>query len=213
MRKWLIQVARAGGKVTYGEMMDVFGEDRFSLRYAMDRLGHEAQQLGEPIITALIVSKETGSCSAGLEKEFGVSDDESERARLHIFWQTAQNPISPSKDRGLDSRAARFVSIESRPDQARFRRAVFLACDGCCVVSGCDVEDALDAAHKHGRDWRAGHNEAADGYLLRKDLHALYDAGLLRISDEGIADLSTSAMPHYGIYQGRNILPISGRAP
>jgi hypothetical protein len=60
-----------------------------------------------------------------------------------------------------------------------------MACGGMCVISGCNVDKALDAAHKKGRSWREGHNRAEDGFLLRKDLHALYDHNLLRISEDG----------------------------
>jgi len=89
----------------------------------------------------------------------------------------------------IDVKAARFVSVEARPEQAAFRRKVFIACKGQCVISGCDVLKALDAAHKHDRDWRLGHNDAEDGYLLRKDLHALYDNNLLEITDKGEVQL------------------------
>jgi hypothetical protein len=30
-----------------------------------------------------------------------------------------------------------------------------------------------------------GHNQAADGILLRKDIHALYDSGLVTFGDDG----------------------------
>lgn len=56
---------------------------------------------------------------------------------------------------------------------------------------------ALDAAHRHGCKWREGHNTIQDGLLLRKDLHALYDAGLLRISDNGYVQLLEGALEHY----------------
>ena len=45
---------------------------------------------------------------------------------------------------------------------------------------------ALEAAHRRGRRWREGHNRAADGWLLRRDVHTLYDKGLINISDDGM---------------------------
>ena len=39
IRAWLIDVARRGETVTYGEVMERFAVDRFSLRHAMDSLG------------------------------------------------------------------------------------------------------------------------------------------------------------------------------
>jgi len=203
IRRWLIAVARARGTVTYGDLMDAFGIGHRNLRRAMDFLGHQADNLDEPIITALIVSPKDGRCSEGLGKEFGVTDDVAEREKLYEFWsKTEPEPDVPaSTDANLEIRAARFVSVEARPRQAAFRREVFLACQGRCVVSGCDVVKALDAAHKQGRDWRKGHNGADDGFVLRKDLHALYDAGLLTISEQGVVAIDATLLDHYGSFQ------------
>jgi hypothetical protein len=208
MRQWLIEVARSRAKVTYSDMMGAFGVDRFSLRHAMDFLGHQADNLDEPIITALIVSKGSQRCSSGLDKEFGVHDDEAERLRLYEYWtrpdaERFEEP--PASNESLEAKAARFVSVQARPDQAAFRYRVFMACAGRCVVSGCDIGRVLDAAHKKGRDWRLGHNGAQDGLLLRKDLHALYDAGELTIAEDGRIDLSAAAAQHYGQYSGLKI--------
>jgi hypothetical protein len=204
IRDWLIEIARSKGWITYGQVMNAFGIDRHSLRHAMDILGHQADNLDEPIITALIVGKSTGHCSSGFAKEFGVQEDETERKRLYEYWATTDTapefPEPAAAD--LEVKAARFVSVEARPDQAAFRRRVFLAFRGRCIVSGCDVVKALDAAHKHGRDWRLGHNEAKDGYLLRKDLHALYDNGLLSFTDDGRVVLSPSVVEHYSEFSG-----------
>lgn len=86
MRHWLIEVAKTRSKVTYGDMMSAFGIDRFSLRHAMDFLGHQADSREEPIVAALIVGEGSLRCSAGLHKEFGVHDDEAERLRLYEYW-------------------------------------------------------------------------------------------------------------------------------
>ena len=101
----------------------------------------------------------------------------------------------------MAERAKRFAQVEVRPDQQAFRKAVFMAYGGICVVSGCDVPEALDAAHLEGRDWGQGHNTAADGVLLRKDLHALYDRGLLRLTN-GRVELDACTRPHYAELNG-----------
>ncbi len=207
MREWLIEVARSNGKVFYSEMMQVFDIDRFSLRHAMDYLGHQSDNLDEPIITALIVSKGTDHCSVGFSKEFEVRDDEAERNRLYEYWTNnspTQHNLEPSPT-DLKAKAIRFAIVATRPDQAAFRREVYEACGGRCVISGCDVDKVLDAAHKHGRDWRLGHNKAEDGYLLRKDLHALYDMNLLTIADDGVLSLAPEALDHYKDYAGKKL--------
>lgn len=205
MRNWLIRVAQAGEKVTYQEFRSVFGIDRYTSKHSMDRLGEQSQKLGEPIITALVVSGDSKRSSTGLDK-FGVLDDEAERQRLYRFWSDfeASVPDSSASD-SLEVRAAKFASIETRPEQAAFRRKLFSAYNGRCVISGCSVVRALDAAHRHGRQWRKGHNSVEDGYLLRKDLHALYDANLLRISDNGVVELSGDVLEHYEVFCGMTI--------
>ena len=208
IRLWLMEVARAEGVVTYGEVMAAFGIGHRNLRRVMDYIGHQSDNLDEPIITALIVNPKTGRCSAGFAKEFGVSDDIAERDKLYAFWRNEAGDEGEIKITGnatLEVRAARFVCVEARPSQAAFRRQVFLACDGACVISGCDIVQALDAAHKHGRDWRKGCNRAEDGYLLRKDLHALYDKNLLRISNQGIVELAPALINHYADINGVKI--------
>lgn len=211
IRAWLIELCGQRSTVTYSDVMNKFGLTFYPLRNAMSRLGHDCRKAGKPIITALIVDKETGLCSDGLQAEFGVTDDVAERERCYKHWavQVATDvaEASPQVDTGqepnddLEARAARFAQVEVRQDQRAFRRAVFLACAGRCVVSGCDIPEALDAAHLLGRDWRQGHNSAVDGVLLRKDLHALYDRGLLRIA-EGRVALEPSVRSHYASFEG-----------
>lgn len=208
MREWLIHIAHARGTVSYGEMMLAFDVDRFSLRHAMDHLGHAANTNGEPILTALIVSKATQRCSAGLESEFGIQDDALERQKLYEFWAgTAASTavVAPSAFSSLKERAARFASTEIRPDQAAFRRRVFERYQGLCAISSYSVDKVLDAAHRKGRGWREGHNEASDGLLLRKDLHALYDNDLLTISEDGVVSLNPRVSKDYAELDGCKI--------
>ena len=207
IREWLIETARRRSHVTYAEVMDRFGLIFFVLRTAMSQLGRECVENKEPILTALIVDKETLRCSEGLRDEFGIEDDQAERERCYARWAEVSEPASPEvpvvgpsteeQDDSLEAKAARFVTVEVRPRQAAFRRAVFLACDGKCVISGCDVPEAVEAAHLEGRRWKAGHNSAADGVLLRRDLHALYDTGLLTFDAFGVVELHPKVADHY----------------
>jgi hypothetical protein len=204
LREHLIQVARACRTVTYGDLMATFELDRFSLRHAMDRLGHEALDRGEPIITALIVGKESRRCSSGLAKEFGILDDDGERQRLYAHWRNVkQRNRQQASAASVGERARRFAMVAVRPDQAKFREAVFLAFDGRCAITECNLDCALDAAHRHGRDWRMGHNKADDGLLLRKDLHALYDRGLMWIEPDGVVRFAGEALRQYKALDGR----------
>jgi len=110
----------------------------------------------------------------------------------------------------LEDRAAKFCSVEVRPQQAAFRRKLFIAYNGRCVITGCSIVQALDAAHRRGRKWRDGQNDIHDGLLMRKDLHALYDAGLLRISDDGYVKLVDGVLEHYPELDGVQVAFVAG---
>lgn len=214
-RQLLIDVARRGETITYAQVRAPFGLRTLELRHVMDRIGHACVDAGEPILTCLIVDPRTGRCSSGFFKEFR-RDEFSERADCYAFWLplgvvTAPGPgggmpaeTDPAEgqaaDDALREQAARFARVEVRPEQAAFRRRVFVEHRGACVVTGCTIMAALDAAHRKGRDWRQGHNSGADGLLLRKDIHALYDAGLVTIDDSGAVRFEPSVVAHYRQY-------------
>lgn len=117
-------------------------------------------------------------------------------------FSTASTPVAES----IDARLAKFCNVEVRPEQALFRRRLFIAYGGRCAVSGCSVVQALDAAHLRGRDWRKGHNNAIDGILLRKDLHALYDSQLLTICEAGYVRMSGDAIVSYPELEGVKVM-------
>ena len=100
-------------------------------------------------------------------------------------------------------RLERFTLVSVRPEQADFRNAVFKVCKGRCVISGNGVPEALEAAHREGREWKKGHNTASDGILLRRDLHALYDCGLLRIETTGRVVFDEKVQQHYPEMAGK----------
>jgi hypothetical protein len=212
IRAWLIEVCHERGKVTYSDVMNRFGLSFYPLRNAMSRLGHDCKNAGEPIITALIVDKETGRCSQGLFDEFHIDDDELERQRCYSQWgqmahdteevEPVAEVINSTKAGELEQKMARFAQVEVRPQQRAFREVVFRACGGRCVISGCDVPEALEAAHLLGADWRKGHNSAVDGILLRRDLHSLYDRELLRINEAGRIELDACIAGYYVEFDG-----------
>ena len=98
----------------------------------------------------------------------------------------------------LTRRAKRFAQTEIRPEQRAFREAVFAAYEGRCPLTGCMVPEAVEAAHLTGRNWRDGHNDAKDGILLRRDVHALYDKGLVAIARSGHVTVDKQVEWEYG---------------
>jgi hypothetical protein len=70
--------------------------------------------------------------------------------------------------------------VKDRPGQLAFKRRLMLAYGGRCCITGCDVAEALDAAHIDPFE-NESHDHPTNGLLLRKDLHALFDQNLLAV--------------------------------
>lgn len=73
-----------------------------------------------------------------------------------------------------------YVSI--RQGQPRFRKELLENYKQRCCMSGCDVQDTLEACHIYpymGLET----NHVQNGIILRADLHTLYDKGLLSIDE------------------------------
>lgn len=79
-----------------------------------------------------------------------------------------------------DERFRTQASIVQRQGQGQFRSALLLAYGKCCAISGCNVVEALEAAHIYPY-LGINTNVVPNGLLLRSDLHALYDLGLIAI--------------------------------
>ncbi len=191
-RDLLIARARLSAPITYGELSQILGLPHHrSSRIVLAAVGHDCRQRGEPVLTAMVVNQGTGRAGDGLEAEFGVTDDAAEREACHRYWITRSE--EPTQD--FARRAARFASVEVRPEQAAFRRAVFAAYRGRCPITGCTTPEMLDAAHLHGSSWREGQNSAEHGILMRADLHRAMDTRLITfergrvVCDEGHQDL------------------------
>lgn len=88
-------------------------------------------------------------------------------------------PFMPSSElkAGKDIR-----QVKGRNGQADFRADLWRAY-GCCCVTGCAVEQALDAVHIDPYQSEAS-NHPQNGLLLRKDLHSLFDNNLLAFHPE-----------------------------
>ena len=103
-------------------------------------------------------------------------------------------------------RRERTRNVVYRPEQSKFRKAVFAASCGVCLVSGEAVSVVLEAAHI--RPFASsGPDLAENGFCLRTDIHQLYDCNLLRIEEDGALKLLDEAMasPHYSQIHTRRI--------
>ncbi len=84
----------------------------------------------------------------------------------------------------------------SRPNQARFRHDVLAACQRC-IITNVTMPEVLEAAHIKPFKYN-GEDTVANGFAMRTDIHTLFDAGHLRISETGVVELSTRARMDYG---------------
>ncbi len=88
------------------------------------------------------------------------------------------------------------VSSQYRPNQARFRKDVLDACKRC-IITNVDMPEVLEAAHIKPHKYQ-GEEIASNGIALRMDIHMLFDAGHIRISEDGVVDVSPRARMNYG---------------
>jgi hypothetical protein len=94
------------------------------------------------------------------------------------------NNIVPVHYAPITIRTRKLVEITSRPNQAKFRKALLANFNGKCLISGEVVNDVLIACHIHEvKDGGSDHSD--NGIVLRADLHILFDKNKLRISQAG----------------------------
>ena len=101
-----------------------------------------------------------------------------------------------------DARERELRTVFLRRGQAKFRKALLDAYDRRCAVTGCSVDDVLEAAHIV--PYRGNNTHRCDnGLLLRADIHTLFDLGLLWINREMKVEIA-NALQHtdYGKLQG-----------
>ena len=76
-----------------------------------------------------------------------------------------------------DARTRTVAAIVRRRGQPQFRKQLLKAYQGRCAITGCSLQQVLEAAHIHpylGDET----NVVSNGLLLRADLHILFDLGL-----------------------------------
>jgi len=108
-------------------------------------------------------------------------------AMERLEFNIHHNPsLKLSKKANASAKSARdkvYYWTISRPEQAKFRKDIFKAYGAKCLFTGCDLTDALEAAHlvpfaTGGRD------VVENGIPLRSDVHKLFDYHLIAIDPE-----------------------------
>ncbi len=113
-------------------------------------------------------------------------------------------------------RQRRLAKVWGRPDQAKFRRAVFKLYGARCLVTGCETLAALEAAHILPVAGE-GCDEGWNGIPLRADLHRLFDSGAVALDpDTWKLRLMKPLCAQYVTYDGSDlgaVITRSGAAP
>ncbi len=84
---------------------------------------------------------------------------------------------------GDDAEQKAFLSIARRQGQQQFRQTLLKIYDYKCVITNCNAEAALEAAHIMPYV-ESGNHHPANGLILRADLHTLFDLNLFVIHPE-----------------------------
>jgi hypothetical protein len=106
-----------------------------------------------------------------------------------------------------DARRRVLAAIALRQGQPRFRRELMKAYGGRCAVTGCDLSEALEAAHILA--YRGAEtNHVQNGILLRGDLHTLFDRGLIGVDPRSWTIVVHARLlnTHYGSLSGTAIV-------
>lgn len=104
------------------------------------------------------------------------------------------------------------VTTTKRDGQARFKRKMLETYSNKCCISGEETPELLEAAHIQPYINKSS-NHIQNGLLLRKDLHTLFDNGLLNISQLYKIRLSPQIKSKYYLdFEGKSLsLPLEER--
>lgn len=91
----------------------------------------------------------------------------------------AEGDFTPKSQEETRERISR--SIAQRRGQPKFRKDLLEAYGYHCAITGCDAEEALEAAHITPY-CETGVNAIYNGLLLRADIHTLFDLSLITIA-------------------------------
>ena len=133
---------------------------------------------------------QSNSTDVGLERATGDLDEEG------YFDPTSAE----------DERDRIFRELVQRRGQPEFRAKLIAAYRGKCAVTGCDVPDALEAAHILAYRGTRSHH-VTNGLLLRADIHTLFDLDLIGIDSASMKIVLASRLrgTRYADLQGRKL--------
>lgn len=147
------------------------------------------RRAGQPVRVVLVEKKDPGSDTrSGSSKARGLDPQpwfalvEDDTVLLQRGSLPGRRDVSVEGE-PMQPRSPSWSLRETRPDQALFRQRVAAKTGNRCALTGAPPE-VCDAAHFAWTNWRKD-NQSHHGVLLRRDLHAALDCGLIEISQAG----------------------------
>jgi hypothetical protein len=118
--------------------------------------------------------------------------------------EAAERPVEQWQPPADDTRERVRASVIRRRGQPAFRARMLTAYRGRCALTAVDAPQALEAAHITPYSGPKS-NEPQNGLLLRADIHALFDLGLLAIESKKMTCLIDPSLtsPDYARLSGR----------
>ncbi len=196
----------------YRELAAQHGRTSKAWEYRMQNISHVLDQAGKPWLPGLLPASNVGAkVEPKLAKLLGLSGETltsvsgPTRGLLEQETKAAEASGSFSATDEVDERQRVLAAIVRRRGQPAFRKALLDAYSGCCAMTGCNVVDALEAAHINPYNGLPS-NSPRNGLLLRADVHTLFDLHLISINPDS---LKISIAPSL---QESNYLELNGSA-
>lgn len=119
---------------------------------------------------------------------------------------TVEEPLPPTVEALVaDGKRVEQVLRVIREGQAEFRKRLVAHYGAVCMVTGTAQASVIDAAHIVPYNGTST-NALSNGLLLRKDIHALFDAGLLTIGPDLVVYVSAGVDdPFYRSLDGKEL--------
>lgn len=186
----------------YRELAARHGRTSKAWEYRMQNISHVLDQAGKPWLPGLLPASNVGAkVEPKLAKLLGLSGETltsvsgPTRGLLEQEAKAAEAIGSFSPADEVDERQRVLAAIVRRRGQPAFRKALLDAYDGRCAMTGCNVVDALEAAHIQPYSGLKS-NDVRNGLLLRADVHTLFDLYLIAINPGSLRIAVAPALQH-----------------
>lgn len=171
----------------YRELAARHGRTSKAWEYRMQNISHVLDKAGKPWLPGLLPASNVGAMVEpklarllGLSGEALTSVSGPTKGMLEQETKAAEASGSFAPTDEVDERQRVLAAIVRRRGQPAFRKALLDAYAGCCAMTGCNLVDALEAAHIRPYSGQAS-SVVSNGLLLRADVHTLFDLYLIAV--------------------------------